>query len=328
MLDAKPVTSLLLSAALVLGIAAAGQAEPIRTETVATAAAASGTVIEGQLKGDETVDYVVAATAGQRLSVDLSSANTGLYFNILPQGQDTALFIGSSAGLVADISVPATGNYVVRVYLMRNAAGRDEGAAYTLGIGLAGADFADGLSGGPDWWQVAGLDRDALNVRLGPDSRYGIVGKARNGDVMQNLGCRLTGQMRWCNIQVSGSGVQGWVAGQYLIETAAPAMPETPEGGPVGNGTPFDATGSLECSMTAGAPLRLCPFGVVRSGPGNAGIWVALGEGRERAILFEGGQPVSADLDAPLSFERVEDLFTIRIGAESYRFPEALVNGG
>jgi hypothetical protein len=325
---AKRLALLLASAALLISLGLQASAQTVRTETVTEAQAASGTVIQGAISGDETVDYVVAATAGQTLSVDLSTSNDSLYFNILPQGSETALFIGSTEGNVADLPIAATGNLVVRVYLMRNAARRDEEAAYALGIGLAGGDFADGLAGGPDWWQVAGLESDALNVRSGPDTRYDVVGKARNGDLMQNRGCRMTGQTRWCSIRIDGSGLQGWVAGKFLVEAAAPASPEMPEGGPVGNGTPFDATGMVDCGTAANPAERSCPFGVVRDGPGNAGVWIALGGGVERAILFEGGKPVSANVDAPLSFEKDVDIFTIRIGEEGYRFPEAVLTGG
>lgn len=325
---ARTLPSLLASAAMALALATASLAQTARQETVAAAAAAAGTVIRGRIRGDESVDYLIAAEAGQRLSVDVSTTNDSLYFNILPQGSDEALFIGSTLGNVADIPVPSAGTYIVRVYLMRNAARRDEGADFALGIGLSGADLADGLAGGPDWWEVTGLVNDALNVRLGPDTRYDVVGKARNGDVMQNRGCRMTGQTRWCNIRIDGSGVQGWVAGKYLLETVAPATPAMPEGGPIGNGTPFDATGSVDCSVTADAPMRSCPFGVVRSGPGNAGVWIALGDGKERAILFEGGVPVSVNAEAPLSFEKSGDMFTISVKNERYRFPDAVVTGG
>ncbi len=318
----------MIGVALCLTVAAPSRAEVIRTETVAEAIAASGTVIEAALKGDETVDYVVSAAAGQVLSVDLSSTSPSLFFNILSQGAEEALFIGSTSGNVADILLPAAGNYVIRVYVMRNAARRDAGARYALGIGLAGADFADSLAGGPDWWEVSGLQNDALNVRAGPDTRYAVVGKARNGDTMQNRGCRMTAQTRWCSVRIDGSGVQGWVAGRYLSETAAPAKPEVAEGGPVGNGTSFDATGLVECGLVTDAAMRSCPFGVVRDGPGNAGVWIALGNGKERAILFEDGAPVSVDAGMPFDVKKSGDVFTITSGDERYRFPEALVTGG
>jgi hypothetical protein len=319
---------LLVSLALGLALTPASFAQSARTTSVPAEAAAAGTILEGSLKGDETSEYLVAGEAGQTLSVDLLASNASLYFNILPEGAQAALFVGSTSGNVADIPLPAAGTYVVQVYLMRSAARRDEGASYSLGIGLAGADFADGLAGGPDWWQVSGLSEGALNIRSGPDTRYGVVGKAQNGEAAQNRGCRMTGQTRWCSIRVDGSGVQGWVAGRYLVEGAAPAMAEVPEGGPRGNGVPFDATGEVSCAAMAGAPMGSCLFGVVRDGPGNAGVWIALGDGTERAILFEGGVPVSADANAPLSFAKDGDMFTISVGDERYQFPEAVVNGG
>lgn len=319
-----------LVAGLLFGMAvgSASLAQSTRSETISAEAAVAGTIIEGRLKGDETAEYVIAGQAGQTLSVDLLASNASLYFNVLPEGSQEALFVGSTSGNVADIPLPAAGNYVVQVYLMRNAARRDEGVSYSLGIGLAGADFADGLAGGPDWWQVSGISEGALNIRSGPDTRYDVIGKAQNGEAAQNRGCRMTGQTRWCSIRVDGSGVQGWVAGRYLVEGAARAIAEVPEGGPKGNGVPFDATGEVSCAVAAGAAMGSCPFGVVRDGPGNAGVWIALGGGAERAILFEGGVPVSADSPAPLSFAKDGDLFTIRVGDESYQFPEAVVNGG
>jgi hypothetical protein len=138
----------------------------------------------------------------------------------------------------------------------------------------------------------------------------------------------MTGPDRWCSVRLDGSGQQGWVAGRFLTEAAAPATAEVPAGGPVGNGVPFDATGEVPCATAAGQPMRSCPFGVVRDGPGNAGVWIALGEGQERALLFEGGVPVSADSPEALSFEKVDDLFTVRVGGESYEIREAVIAGG
>jgi hypothetical protein len=319
---------LMVSAGLAVVIAGGSLAQTIRSETVGQAAAATGTVIEGELRGDDTVDYLVAGEAGQTLSVDLAATNASLYFNILPEGSDGTLFIGSTSGNVADLTLPETGTYVVRVYLMRNAARRDEAAAYALGIDLGGEDFADSLAGGPDWWAVSIQPGSALNIRSGPATRHGVVGKAQNGEVMQNRGCRMTGSERWCSIRVDGSGVRGWVAGRYLVETAAPATPAMPEGGPVGNGTPFGATGVVACAASAAEPMRSCPFGVVREGPGNAGVWIALGDGVERQILFEGGAPVATNVDAVLTSERSGDLTRVGIGEERYEIPDALVNGG
>ncbi|MEH7829930.1 SH3 domain-containing protein [Gemmobacter denitrificans] len=313
---------------LLLAVSGAPSAFAQQSQLIDPVAVTSGLKLDGQVKGDASVDYLVEGQGGQMLSVDLSSANPSLYFNIQQQGAPEAIFIGSTSGNVADVSLPATGTYVVSVYLMRNAARRDEAASYTLGIGLAGGDFADGLAGGPDWWQVTGLSEGALNIRSGPDLRYDVVGKAQNGEVMQNRGCRMTGPDRWCNIRVYGSGVEGWVAGTHLTEAAAPPQAQMPEGGPVGNGIGFDATGSLPCVTAAGAAPADCLFGVVRDGPGNAGVWIAIGGGVERQVLFKGGVPVSATAPQEMRVERDGDIFRIILGDERYDIYDAIVNGG
>ena len=218
---------------------------------------------------------------------------------------------------------------MIRVYLMRNAARRGETANFTLGVTIGRPEYADGLSGGPDYWVVSGLtNRGSLNLRAGPATRYDIVSVLRNGNVLQNQGCRLTGQERWCRIRATGSGVMGWVAGRYLVETAAPRAPAVPENGPVGNGTPFDATGFVPCTTAPDQPIQKCPFGVIRSGAGNASVWIALGGGTERHILFENGVPVTTGPSGALRFDIVDGLYTIRVDTERYEMPEEVVNGG
>jgi hypothetical protein len=55
------------------------------------------------------------------------------YFNIIAPGKENeAMFIGSSAGNQFEGALPASGDYRVRVYLMRSAARRDEIANYRL----------------------------------------------------------------------------------------------------------------------------------------------------------------------------------------------------
>lgn len=81
-------------------------------------------MINGQLRGDDTQECDVVAEAGQTLSVDLSSSNASLYFNILPKDDNEVLFGGSTRGDVADIAVPSAGTYVVQVCRIRGATGR------------------------------------------------------------------------------------------------------------------------------------------------------------------------------------------------------------
>ncbi len=286
-------------------------------------------IVEDSITGYGMVDYSIRAERSQIISVDLQSSNRSAYFNVLPAGSNEAIFIGSTQGHVADIPAPADGSYVIRVYLMRSAARRGETAEYRLGIAVGEPEFADGLSGGPDFWEVAGVGGgDALNLRAGPSTRYAVIGKLRNGDLLANRGCRLTGEERWCRIRAAGTGAMGWVSGRFIVETSAPKAPATPEGGPVGNGAAFDATGFVACATAAHEPLRQCPFGVVRAGVGNAGVWIALGDGAERQVLFEDGFPVTSNAPAEVAFEKSGDLYIVRIGVEIFEIPEAVIYGG
>jgi len=126
-----------ISSALVLaGTAAAGAG--IRQEPVQFAKGSSSTVITGQIKGDTTIDYVVRAAAGQTLSVKLQKSNGQNYFNVLPPGSTgSAMFVGDSGENYSG-TLPADGDYAVRVYLMRPAARRGESSSYTLTIAVTG----------------------------------------------------------------------------------------------------------------------------------------------------------------------------------------------
>ena len=109
-----------------------------RIERVELAKGATSVVLEGQIKGDAFVDYVLNAGAGQTLSVTLTSSNGANYFNVDPPGTDGAMFIGNISGNSFKGVLPGDGEYGVRVYLMRSAARRNESSKYTLTISLTG----------------------------------------------------------------------------------------------------------------------------------------------------------------------------------------------
>ncbi|MFP2769579.1 hypothetical protein [Oceanisphaera sp. KMM 10153] len=95
----------------------------------------------------------------------------------------------------------------------------------------------------------------------------------------------------------------------------------------------FDANGMLLCSQAAAQPMTQCPFQVARAPGGNATVVVTLPDGRTRAIFFENGVPLSADLsqaDGNMTFSASKngDLHTIKAGNERYEIPDAVVVGG
>ena len=80
-----------------------------------------------------TIDYLLGAKQGQSMNVSMTSDNGANDFNIIAPGKENeALFVGSSSGNQFEGRLPASGDYKVRVYLMRSAARRDEIANYRL----------------------------------------------------------------------------------------------------------------------------------------------------------------------------------------------------
>jgi hypothetical protein len=117
-------------------------ADEIRTVPVSFAKGRTSAVVKGKVKGYDTVDYTLAASAGQKLDVALKSANRSMHFNVLAPGEDLALFVGPTSGHHFAGTLHASGDYVVRAYLMSDAARRNETAAYSITFKLVRAGGA------------------------------------------------------------------------------------------------------------------------------------------------------------------------------------------
>jgi hypothetical protein len=131
-----------LLAAFVLTFAAVtgtrADAREIHEVTVKFPSGTTGTTVEGRLSGYDIFDYEVGARAGQRLTAHLESRNRSLYFNVMVPGEpDVAIFVGSIEGERFSDDLASSGDYTLRVYLMRNAARRDEAADFQLKISVA-----------------------------------------------------------------------------------------------------------------------------------------------------------------------------------------------
>lgn len=130
-------------------------AEDIRTERVHFAPGKTSTVIQGRITGYDTVDYVLGARQGQSMNVSMTSDNGANYFNILAPGEtEVAFFNGSMSQNQYEGVLPKTGDYRIRVYMMRSAARRNEVAKYRLEMIVAVADKAgstDAVVAGTDY---------------------------------------------------------------------------------------------------------------------------------------------------------------------------------
>jgi hypothetical protein len=121
-----------------LAITLASAQVDIRQEQIQFEKGTSGATITDRIKGREIVDYQLRASEGQSMVVVFKPSNLSAYFNVLPPGSPTAIFIGSISGNRFDGVLPTNGVYTIRVYLMRSAARRHESATYTLAVGITG----------------------------------------------------------------------------------------------------------------------------------------------------------------------------------------------
>jgi hypothetical protein len=328
-----------------------GQSD-IRTETVHFQAGASGTTINGRITGRQSVSYVLGAKAGQRMRISLNADNTSTYFNVYQPERgpgDEALAVGDQPGpMMPDINqfdgtLPSSGNYIISVYLFRNAArdGKQSNYRLSIAIGDGGAavtpqpgasDYADGNAGGPDFFEVANVPAgDMLNLRAGPDTHSQILARFTNGSVLANRGCVMQGSQRWCQVETAdGSAIRGWVSGRYLTESAY-----TGSGGndAVVAGTPYHATGPINCMIGGASVASECQFGVVRYGGGTADVVVTRPDATTVTIHFVDGEAVGYERHSRgpegFSSQTVGNGVTIvTIGQDRYELVEAIMYGG
>jgi len=139
--------TLILAAASLCAVAPAVAQSPTRSERVQFPRGASAQVVRGTIRGYSTVDYIVGARAGQALRVSMRASNRSAYFNVIAPRAQSAMFDGSIRGNSFSGKLPQTGDYRIRVYLMRNAARRGESATYSIDIEVSGQ--MGGPGGGP-----------------------------------------------------------------------------------------------------------------------------------------------------------------------------------
>ena len=334
----------ILSALLLLGILAAPvmAADEVVRERMSFAAGATSATAKSTVKGDASHEYTVGARAGQLMTVSLEAANKSTYFNVWAPGkkpgQDEALFAGAISGDVFSDKLAETGDYMVQVYLYRSAARRGETSDFTLTVAVtdgaaaakADGDFADGLMGGPDFWEVQGLATGkTVNLRSDPSRSAAVIEKLDMGTVLRNKGCRMDGADRWCRVELpENPAVSGWVAGRFLREAAV--------GGNQGSddtlvpGTNYHAVGRIPCTLDGQPDVKDCEFGVTRGSPGVATVFITVPNGFVRVISFDGDK-VSPD-SAVTSFDYARESDNTRVkvnGAdENYLIPDAVINGG
>ena len=335
-----PVVALLV----LLALPATAQIEERRVQF---APGTSSVTVEGRIQGDEIVDYLLNARAGQAANISMAASTGVASFNLIaPSERDVAFFIGSQRGNQFEGVLPESGDTRIRVYLMGDqapASYRLEMIVYDVeGEPAPAPDAAGTHAQAPDAAPVAypepdrrrtnatppylspfGIS-DALNIRAAPSLDAAVVGGALAGTVLRNYGCLDAAGRRWCEVERVDDGARGWAAGEYL-EEAGPTLR-------AGQGI-FDAGGWIDCAASAAAASTRCGFGVARGADGAASVVVTRPDGRDRALFFENGAFLSAatgqaDGYPEYGATKAADVFVIRVGDERYEIPEAVVFGG
>jgi hypothetical protein len=164
----------------------------ITTKKVSFPAGKSSTTINAAIKGDQTIDYVVTANAGQVLNVKLTTKSTSLYFNVLPPGSnDEAIFIGSNEGNSFGRTLNTSGSYKIRVYLYRSAARKGVSANYSLSISAKG-----GASTSSSDAKVSGTNYNAtgnLRAATGGNSTSATFGVIRSSGGKAEVHAKISG---------------------------------------------------------------------------------------------------------------------------------------
>jgi hypothetical protein len=123
------------------------------TQQVRFAPGTSSARLTGNISGANTVSYRLGAAAGQTMRVTMSTSNASAYFNIYAPGTgpgDAALYIASINGLSYSGTLPEKGDYTIQVFLMRNAARRNEAADYSIDVSISATQSTPAPTDGYD----------------------------------------------------------------------------------------------------------------------------------------------------------------------------------
>ncbi|MFQ7026030.1 MAG: SH3 domain-containing protein [Acutalibacteraceae bacterium] len=162
-----------------------------------------------------TVDAAQQETQGKQATVNAD------YLNIRSgKGTDTSIIGGLTQGSVVTILDNSDANWVK----IRTAGGIE---GYVAREYLTGAETPSEPTTPetPSETTTATVNADVLNVRSGKGTDTSIIGTLQNGEIVTVLDNSDVG---WVKIKTA-SGLEGYVAREYLTGTETPSEPTTPE---------------------------------------------------------------------------------------------------
>ena len=89
--------------------------------------------VESSITGYDGVDYLLNVKEGQSMNISLATGHGATYFNVMEPGEQyEAIYNGSVGGNQFEGMAAKSGDYTIRVYMMRSAARRNETADFRL----------------------------------------------------------------------------------------------------------------------------------------------------------------------------------------------------
>jgi hypothetical protein len=105
-----------------------------RRQQVELAAGAPTRTFSDAIGGFEAVSYAMHLRSGQTLDISLATNNLSNCFDVYTSGAEKPFFVGGDSGSSHRFRATASGEYIIKVYLLRLAARDNQSAHYSLGL--------------------------------------------------------------------------------------------------------------------------------------------------------------------------------------------------
>lgn len=133
--------NLVLTAAFLAGTLDVAMADA-PPKPVKFAPGATSTNLKGAVKGYATARYTLEAKNGQAMQMLFKPSNRFCYFTVAKKGASGFVHDGTMDGNEFSRNLPTDESYGIDIFLMRNAARRNETCRYDLSIEITGASGA------------------------------------------------------------------------------------------------------------------------------------------------------------------------------------------
>lgn len=163
--------------------------------------------IKSSIKGSDGVNYMLTVGQGQVMQVLFAPGNSSCYMNVYEPGADAAVHIGSTVGNEFGASPTKAGTYKIQVYLMRNAARRNETCKYSVSFEVTGAAAAGAPAAATAPSEVA---KGACLYRFGEDGSITMTSALKPGFWELIIEAKARKRKAACTVNDDGT-IADWV---------------------------------------------------------------------------------------------------------------------